>query len=323
MFSHLLERILNYKHIYNQIIEHARNRATISGYSEIHHIVPRSLNGSDDHDNLVRLTAREHFICHYLLTKMYAAGTNEWHRMNHAFLMMKSDNDKRDRYFNSRLYEACRKNFSTVMSQAQSGDKNSQHGSIWITDGTKSKKHRQNEPIPNGWHKGRRLANIKGRVCITNGQQKRYIDATESLPTGWYYGSHIRRGPAGQRITNGIEYQYINLEDSIPFGWWLDDPRRCNRCGQNECVRPEICQNTQRIKRFISHLDFDQTVIGTKDFYIEYDKIVDMLKNDYIIRKLTIIQMAEKYGFKYEQAMRALLQNLDIYRPIRERPINK
>ena len=41
-------------------------------YSEVHHILPRSLypEYANDQNNLVRLTAREHFICHWLLTKI-------------------------------------------------------------------------------------------------------------------------------------------------------------------------------------------------------------------------------------------------------------
>lgn len=61
---------MNYTKIYNQIIEKRRNN-TPTGYIERHHILPRSLGGSDDEDNIVALTAREHFICHFLLIKMY------------------------------------------------------------------------------------------------------------------------------------------------------------------------------------------------------------------------------------------------------------
>lgn len=58
---------MNYKKIYNQIIKKAQERGPIEGYSEIHHIVPRSEGGSNSPENLVVLTAREHFICHWLL----------------------------------------------------------------------------------------------------------------------------------------------------------------------------------------------------------------------------------------------------------------
>ena len=55
---------------------------------EEHHIIPRCLGGSDDKSNLVKLTAKEHFICHLLLTKIYKKGSLEYYKMCHAFLMM-------------------------------------------------------------------------------------------------------------------------------------------------------------------------------------------------------------------------------------------
>lgn len=35
------------------------------------------------------------------------------------------------------------------------GERNSQFGTMWITDGTRSKKHRKTDPIPDGWWPGR------------------------------------------------------------------------------------------------------------------------------------------------------------------------
>lgn len=41
-----------------------------SSYKEIHHIIPKKMGGSNDKENLIALTPREHFIVHLLLTKM-------------------------------------------------------------------------------------------------------------------------------------------------------------------------------------------------------------------------------------------------------------
>ena len=54
---------------YFNIISKAQNRDTL-GYVEKHHIIPKSLGGNNEQTNLVKLTAREHFVCHWLLTKM-------------------------------------------------------------------------------------------------------------------------------------------------------------------------------------------------------------------------------------------------------------
>ena len=54
---------------YFSIVNNAKENPR-SGYTEQHHIIPRSLGGSNQSDNLVNLSAREYFICHLLLQKM-------------------------------------------------------------------------------------------------------------------------------------------------------------------------------------------------------------------------------------------------------------
>lgn len=68
---------MDYKKIYDSIIKAANNRVIISGcYTELHHILPLCIGGTDDVDNLVRLYYREHFLAHWLLSKIYK-GTNK------------------------------------------------------------------------------------------------------------------------------------------------------------------------------------------------------------------------------------------------------
>ena len=58
---------------YNNLINHAKDRAwskkTALCYVESHHIIPKSLGGSNSKDNLVLLTAKEHYIAHLLLCR--------------------------------------------------------------------------------------------------------------------------------------------------------------------------------------------------------------------------------------------------------------
>ena len=54
---------------YNNLIDHRRQNIP-DGYVEKHHIIPKCLGGSNDYNNLVSLTAREHVVAHWLLTKM-------------------------------------------------------------------------------------------------------------------------------------------------------------------------------------------------------------------------------------------------------------
>lgn len=61
---------MDYLKVYNRIIDRAKTRHTTE-YTEKHHIVPRCLGGSDAKTNIVALTAREHYVCHWLLAKAY------------------------------------------------------------------------------------------------------------------------------------------------------------------------------------------------------------------------------------------------------------
>ena len=121
---------MDYQNIYNNIIN-TRKQKTFNGYTEKHHIIPKSLGGRDSKDNLVELSAREHFICHLLLTKMYKEGTIEWIKMCKAFMnMFRHGNHKR--YCPSKWYAYCREQFSQAQSLNQTGKGNSQYNKKWI-----------------------------------------------------------------------------------------------------------------------------------------------------------------------------------------------
>ena len=133
---------MNYKNIYYKIIENAKKETENGhrqlGYFEKHHILPKSLGGTNKKENIAKLTAREHFICHWLLVKMYDKGTDERYKMLCALWRMQSVNNIHKRYINSRAYEALRvefaKNVGELMSKNQTGIKNSQYGTHWFSN---------------------------------------------------------------------------------------------------------------------------------------------------------------------------------------------
>ena len=71
-FTYTKREDMNYRKIYADIIRRAKERPKPDCYTERHHIVPKSLGGSNEKSNIAILTAREHFLCHWLLVKMYA-----------------------------------------------------------------------------------------------------------------------------------------------------------------------------------------------------------------------------------------------------------
>jgi hypothetical protein len=102
---------MNYNEVYNRLIQRSKleNRFKSEGkYYELHHIVPLCMGGNDDAENLVLLTAREHFISHWLLSRIYPNNS----KISYAFWMMCVGNiPGRNNYIpSSRAYSESRSN---------------------------------------------------------------------------------------------------------------------------------------------------------------------------------------------------------------------
>ena len=103
-----------YSKYYYSIIDNAKSRELDSNiYTEKHHIIPKSCGGTNSTDNLVRLTAREHFVCHLLLPKMLV-GSNH-HKMVHALWRM-CNSLKLDYKINSKVYTQTCEQHSRILS---------------------------------------------------------------------------------------------------------------------------------------------------------------------------------------------------------------
>lgn len=105
-----------YTRWYYSIINNAQARTTLE-YSEKHHIIPKSLGGNNDEENLVQLTAREHYVCHLLLTKMTYGMSKR--KMLFALWRMVHGNKSQNRHvLNNRQYDyAKRKMVESISSQ--------------------------------------------------------------------------------------------------------------------------------------------------------------------------------------------------------------
>ena len=113
---------------YNNITDRAKNRK-LDCYTESHHIKPRSLGGLDTIDNLVDLTPREHFICHWLLVKMTTG--QEHHKMLNALRMMRAENLNQQRYttkITARVYESIKQEYVELQSKKFTGKGNGMFG---------------------------------------------------------------------------------------------------------------------------------------------------------------------------------------------------
>jgi hypothetical protein len=125
-----------YTNWYFSLIEKAKLRSDIKG--ELHHIVPRCLGGSDDPDNLVMLTYREHYIAHILLTKM-----NDSPKLLNAVWQMSNKN--KSKYHNSHMYNMVKAKFV----ESISGDNH------WM------KQQQLKDKISNSWTDERKISHRK------------------------------------------------------------------------------------------------------------------------------------------------------------------
>jgi hypothetical protein len=107
-----------YTKAYFNIVENAKTKK-YTGYTENHHILPKSLGGTNEKNNLIRLSAREHFICHKLLMKMVTGDAR--YKMVEAFSYF-SNNSKRKLVFNSRQIEELRSANAVASSKRNKGN---------------------------------------------------------------------------------------------------------------------------------------------------------------------------------------------------------
>lgn len=152
---------MNYTLIYKQIIDRAALR-TPTGYTEKHHIIPRCLGGNDDKNNLIRLTAREHYLVHLLLTRIHPGHLG----LIHAFWMMSNKQWNKNR--SSRDYalakaiiaSTMRRNVGTPEAIAKMA-RSKKGKSSWV-----GKKHSVES-------KRKQSESAKTRVIIPENEQKR------------------------------------------------------------------------------------------------------------------------------------------------------
>lgn len=103
---------MNYQKVHDSIIENAKNRKLPKEvYTERHHVLPKSMGGTDEKGNLVTLTGREHFIIHWLLWKIHRNQS-----MGLAFFAMTSQCRKSGKRYTSWSFHYARQVASTLMS---------------------------------------------------------------------------------------------------------------------------------------------------------------------------------------------------------------
>ena len=177
---------MNYEKNYYDYVNYVKSLNRFKGdgnYYEKHHIKPRSLGGDNSKENLVLLTAREHFLAHYLLCK-FIKGTDK-KKMVWAFhRLCYSDSSRHVRKENnfkmsSRFYEYLRKEFIKIFEDENYRKRCSERSKdrVWINNGTISKMVKNFELenfLKEGWSVGRIMNKVNlGKHAYTEEEKKR------------------------------------------------------------------------------------------------------------------------------------------------------
>lgn len=239
-----------YTRWYFQLIEARIASPIVGSYNETHHIIPESffiertregprgwLPGNPDAtSNLVSLTAREHFICHWLLTKMTSGLARV--KMLDAIMGMRAKNKNQPRYktkITSRVYARLKEEYSLIMSERMSGDKNPQWGRVW----TDEEKSAQADKV-RGDKNGAKKPGASAKIADSKRGKKRekfsqeWVNAMSDAKTGeknnMWGKTHSEETKALQSeqallygwITDGVENRRVlktTVDDMIANGW--------------------------------------------------------------------------------------------------------
>lgn len=145
------------------------NAIVDNAFTNKHHIIPRSVGGSNDPDNIITLTPAQHAYAHYLFDR--ENGTNTFRFFAHKLgikdntkvtyedcLPLNMLDEERANHVSEALKESWKDEEKNIirrekMSKAKTGKVNVCVNTIWVTNGTIRKRVPANR-IPEGFKKG-------------------------------------------------------------------------------------------------------------------------------------------------------------------------
>lgn len=203
------QRKAEYKATYDRLMARAHGRSYVKGIHENHHIVPKSLGGSNEKSNIVPLTYREHFLAHWLLTK-FTEGEARRKMLYALYTVSGKTKNHSKRIVSGWQYEISR----LAISEAKRGQKSPRKGQKLNLD-ENQRNSRRNRMIGNDYGsrtKGKKMGKNNKRSkpvrCIDDGK----IFSARNEAARFYNICAVNIGEVclGTRISaKGLKFEYI------------------------------------------------------------------------------------------------------------------
>ena len=200
-----------YTRWYYNIIHRAQTR-TISGYTEKHHIIPKSLDVSNTKDNLVALTAKEHFVCHRLLIKMTEGKSRD--KMVFACWQLANQKNKHQNLrvkVNSRTYAKLRVEFAISHSNRMKENHHFKNPTIY-KNFLESLKHRRPTSVKGRKHSESTIQKFKNKIWTEKAIQNRLDNCLKSAAS--------RKGIKNPEHGLRIFANYVNANKEVILKIW-------------------------------------------------------------------------------------------------------
>jgi hypothetical protein len=88
--------------------------------------------------------------------------------------------------------------------------------------------------------------------------------------------------------------------------------KKCSCCGELICLHKKICNKRKLIPSLVKYFGFNKKCIGSLEYYNEFDRIKNIIENEYYNNHIGIIGLSELYGHKNIRNFWKILKSIGI-----------
>ena len=151
---------------------------------------------------------------------------------------------------------------------------------------------------------------------------------SSSFGTSWIYNMNLKESKKVPKA---------DIEKWIVDGWIkgrkidfsekskekkIKPPKICKKCGDINCLRPDVCNKHQMVITMIDIFGLDKGTFGSNKFYDEYDRVIKKISSEYHEEMLSTIELSKKYNIS-TQRIDSIFKSLGIsHRSTRDARLN-